>query len=79
MNRKYVGFDISDDAIKLSKERLAGPIKTESALLKKGKDAYRNQSKEISEYLESINVYPVQRNKGIDGFLKINSVKTKTF
>ena len=72
MNRKYIGIDISNDAIKLSRERLNLPIRTESSLLKKGKNAYKNQSKEISKYLESINAYPVQRNKGIDGFLKID-------
>ena len=63
-------MDISKDAIELSKERLENPIKSESALLKKGIDSYQNQSPEIAEYLKKINAYPVQRNKGIDGFMR---------
>ena len=72
LNRKYIGFDILKDAVELSSERLKAPIRTESVLLKKGKSAYQNQCEDILEYLESINAYPVQRNKGIDGFIKLN-------
>ena len=72
LNRKYIGFDILKDAVELSSERLKAPIRTESVLLKKGKSAYQNQCEDILEYLESINAYPVQRNKGIDGFVKLN-------
>ena len=70
LKRKFIGMDISKDAIELSKERLENPIKSESALLKKGIDSYQNQSPEIAEYLKKINAYPVQRNKGIDGFMR---------
>ena len=72
LNRKYIGFDTLPDAINLTLKRLDKPTKTDSALLEKGRNTYNNQSEEISSYLKSINAYPVQRNKGIDGFLKID-------
>lgn len=74
LGRKFIGIDISDDAIELTKKRLANPVKTESALLKKGKDAYLNQDQKILEILNELDAMPVQRNKGIDGFLKIGNV-----
>ena len=43
----------------------------ESELLaKKGKEAYLNQDPQILKILERLQIMPVQRNKGIDGFLK---------
>ena len=71
LNRKYIGVDISKDAIHLTEARLKNPIRSESLLMKKGKDAYKNQREDILQILKSLNAYPVQRNKGIDGFLKI--------
>jgi len=64
------------DAIELTKKRLLNPKKSESNLLKKGKQAYINQDMEILEILNKLEAVPVQRNKGIDGFLRLNeSVK----
>lgn len=73
LGRKYIGIDLSADAVSLAKQRLANPIKTESALLKKGKNSYLNQDQEILEILNEIDAMPVQRNKGIDGFLRIGN------
>ena len=42
--------------------------------MKNGKSTYLNQKKEILLILESIDAIPVQRNKGIDGFLRINNL-----
>ncbi|NBV07301.1 MAG: site-specific DNA-methyltransferase [Proteobacteria bacterium] len=72
LNRKYIGFDISEDAVNLANERIANPIKTDSNLLKNGKDSYLNQSSEVLQILKEIDAMPVQRNKGIDGFLRVN-------
>lgn len=72
LNRKHIGIDASEEAIKLTKARLKNPIKSESQLLQNGKDSYLNQDKEVLEILEQINAVPVQRNKGIDGFLRLN-------
>lgn len=76
LNRKFMGIDISDDAIQLTHQRVNNPIRTDSKLLKNGKDSYLNQDPEILQILKVIDATPVQRNKGIDGFLKIdNSAK----
>ncbi len=74
LNRKFVGIDISDDAIQLTQERLKNPIRTDSNLLKNGKGSYLNQDPEILQILKVIDATPVQRNKGIDGFLKIGNL-----
>ena len=71
MKRIYIGIDQLKEAIELSKKRLNNPIKTESNLLKKGKKSYLNQDPKMTELLHRLNIIPVQRNKGIDGFLKI--------
>lgn len=76
LNRKFIGIDISDDAIQLTHKRLKNPIRTDSNLLKNGKDSYLNQDPEILQILKVIDATPVQRNRGIDGFLKVgNSAK----
>ena len=38
--------------------------------LKKGKEAYQNLDKNCLAVINSIDAVPVQRNSGIDGFLK---------
>lgn len=43
---------------------------TESILLKKGRSSYIEKSEFETALLKSIDAIPVQRNKGIDGFLK---------
>ena len=74
LKRKYIGIDQLKSAVKLSKKRLNNPIKTESNLLKRGKKAYINQDPKIIELLNRLHITPVQRNKGIDGFLKIKGL-----
>ena len=74
LNRKFIGIDISIDAIRLTEKRLEYPVKSESQLLKDGKESYLNQDEKILDILEHIKAVPVQRNKGIDGFLKIQGV-----
>ena len=74
LKRRYIGIDQLKEAIELSKQRLNNPIKTESNLLKKGKKAYINQDPKITEFLKRLHIIPVQRNKGIDGFLKIQKL-----
>ncbi len=76
LNRDFIGIDVSDDAIELTHQRINNPIRTDSNLLKNGKDSYLNQDPEILQILKVMDATPVQRNKGIDGFLKIaNSAK----
>jgi len=68
-NRNYIGIDKSPDAVALSNSRILDPIKTESNLLKKGRDSYVNSDKEALGLLLGVPFNPVQRNKGIDAIL----------
>lgn len=70
LNRQYIGIDKSQDAVDLAKQRLKDMIITESALLKKGSKSYIEKTAAEIALLKSIDAHPVQRNSGIDGFLK---------
>ncbi|CAK7045605.1 MAG: hypothetical protein PEPC_01944 [Peptostreptococcus russellii] len=70
MKRKFIGIDISKDAVSLSKKRLKDMLITESQLLKKGKNNYIEKTDKELAILNSLNALPVQRNSSIDGFLK---------
>ena len=72
LNRKSAGIDISEDAIELTRRRLRNPLKSESKLLKNAKRTYLDRDDRIVELLNEIGAVPVRRNKGIDGFLKID-------
>ena len=74
LNRRYIGMDISSDAVDLAHKRIENPIRTNSNLLRSGKASYLNQDTEILEILREIDATPVQRNKGIDGFLNIDDL-----
>ncbi len=69
MNRLFIGIDISKDAVKLSNQRLKLPVKTESNLLKKGRDSYLTADQEALSLLIGLEFIPVQRNKGVDAIL----------
>jgi len=79
LGRKYLGIDISEDAIELAKARLDQPIKTESHLLKKGVAAYKNEDPWITEHLTSFNYSRIPRNKGLDAILKDEIDKRTVF
>lgn len=66
LQRNYIGIDVSEKAIALSKLRLGNPVKSESNLLKKGRAAYDNLPLEIKDILLPLPVKLVQRNAGID-------------
>ncbi|EAG9136528.1 site-specific DNA-methyltransferase, partial [Listeria monocytogenes] len=70
LKRRYIGIDQSKDAIKLAEERLKNVVKTESNLLKKGESSYKTKTDLELNILQSLDATVVQRNKGIDGFLK---------
>lgn len=72
LGRNYIGFDKSLEAVELSNLRLKQPFKTESNLVKKGRHTYKNQKEDILDILSQIGATPVQRNKGIDGFVTVN-------
>lgn len=70
LKRNYIGIDISEDAVELTNSRLEEMVISESNLLNKGIDKYLEKTQKELEILENINAFPVQRNLGIDGFLK---------
>ena len=70
MERNFIGIDASLDAVELANKRLEEMIITESALLKKGSKSYLEKSDYEMAFLKNIDALPVQRNTGIDGFLK---------
>ncbi len=72
LNRNYIGIDVSEEAVKLSNKRLKDMIISDSALLKNGKSDYLQKNEKEINILKSIEAVPVQRNSGIDGFLKEN-------
>ena len=69
-DRRFIGIDKSADAIQITNERLANPIKTNSNLLKNGRQSYRNANEEALSVLKGLEYNIVQRNKGIDAILK---------
>ena len=70
LERNAIGIDLSEEATNLSQRRVQQPIRTESALLLRGKAAYHNLESKILHILEGVDYIPVQRNKGIDGILR---------
>ena len=70
LKRKFIGIDISQDAIDLTNHRLAEMIVSDSNLLKNGSSSYIEKDEKDLAILKSIDAFPVQRNNGIDGFLK---------
>lgn len=70
LKRHYIGIDVSKDAVDLAHSRLEDMIITESNLLNKGVNDYLEKTEKELNLLQNINAFPVQRNAGIDGFLK---------
>ena len=69
LDREFIGFDVSADAINITNSRLANPIETKSRLLKKGVSSYITKNEMVLNLLHSINAKPVFRNKSIDGII----------
>lgn len=70
LKRQFIGIDISMDAVELANSRLEEMVISESNLLNKGTNEYQEKNEKELSILQNINAFPVQRNSGIDGFLK---------
>lgn len=70
LRRHSLGIDISGDAVQLAEQRLQEPCKTESHLLTLGAEQYLEKSDYERAILKVLDAMPVERNNGIDGFLK---------
>lgn len=72
LNRNFIGIDISQDAVDLSNSRIKEMVISTSNLLNKGISDYEEKTERELDILKSLNAFPVQRNNGIDGFLKVH-------
>lgn len=72
LERNAVGIDISSEAVALTCKRLEQPFKTDSALLKKGREEYIRKDTDVLNYLQGLDYHIVQRNQGMDAILKQN-------
>ena len=68
--RNAIGIDISEDALELTRSRLANPVATHSRLLEFGREEYVRDDVSLLAVLQGIDFHPVQRNKGVDAILK---------
>jgi len=69
LNRDYIGIDINKDAVNLAIARLKNPIKSESNVMKKGRQSYRRSDTRIIKIVSDLRATLVQRNKGIDALV----------
>ena len=67
--RRGFGIDVSEDAVVLTRERLADPVRTRSRLLECGRESYDTADRTALAYLTGSDCVPVHRNKGIDAIL----------
>jgi site-specific DNA-methyltransferase (adenine-specific) len=70
LKRNFIGIDISLDAVELARTRLEEMVVSSSNLLNKGMGDYLEKTEKELAILQNLNAFPVQRNLGIDGFLK---------
>ncbi len=70
LQRRFIGIDQSEAAIRISLNRLQSLVKTESKMLQGKTYGYKVQEQEILNYLKALDAVPVHRSCGIDGFLK---------
>lgn len=70
LGRQSLGIDVSAEAVKLARQRLAEPVKTSSELLRKGRESYVQSDEEALAFLYGLPIVPVQRNRGMDAILK---------
>ena len=70
LNRKYIGIDVSADAIALTEKRLENPIKSESKVLETTIRNHQNRDSQTAAILQTLDARVVPNNKGIDGILK---------
>ena len=70
LNRQFIGIDSSTVAVQLTRKRLDEMVVSQSHLLEHGLSDYQKKNEKELAILSSLNAFPVQRNSGIDGFLK---------
>lgn len=67
--RRGFGIDVSEDAARLTRERLADPVRTRTVLLESGREAYDTADRAALAHLTGADFVPVHRNRGMDAVL----------
>ncbi len=70
LNRKYIGIDVSADAVALTQKRLENPIKSESKVSETQTRNHRNRDSQTVAILQTLDARVVPNNRGIDGILR---------
>ena len=70
LSRNFIGIDLNPAAVALANKRLDEMIISESEVLNKGVESYIEKTDFENNILNLLNAIPVQRNKGIDGFIR---------
>lgn len=70
LGRNSIGIDLSAEAVELARRRLAEPFRSESGLLRNGRESYRTADDDALALLAGLDCVPVQRNRGIDALLR---------
>lgn len=70
LGRRFLGIDKSEEAVSLARNRLSEMVVSESRVLSDGMDSFKEKTDFESRVLASLNAIPVQRNGGIDGFVR---------
>ncbi len=70
LGRRAIGIDASEAAVALSRSRLERPVRSESRLLRRGRESYREADPESLGLLAGLDVVPVHRNSGVDALVK---------
>lgn len=66
-NYRYIGTDISKDAIEICNNRIKDFYISESQVVDGDYSSFNNLEKEIRDFINEINGLPIERNKGLDG------------
>jgi site-specific DNA-methyltransferase (adenine-specific) len=70
LGRRALGIDCSEEAIAISRERTGKPFKTQSPLLERGRETYRQVDEAALLELGELDLIAVQRNRGMDAILR---------
>jgi len=70
LDRTYIGMDISPEAVELTQKRLEEPVKSFSQVLLEGEESFLDKTEYERAILKAVDAIPVERNSGLDGFLK---------
>lgn len=69
---KYIGIDISQDAIDICNNRINEYSISESQVIDGNYSLFNNLEKEIRDFINEVDGLPIERNRGLDGIYSSN-------